>query len=342
MTADAAAPHRTLGVAVIGLGVGEQHARMFARLAGCEVRALCDRDARRAADVAARIGQGRACTDVALVLRDPDIDLVAIASYDDMHFNQALEALDAGKHVFVEKPLCRSLEEAREVKARWQRRPGLQIASNLVLRAAPLYRWLREEIARGAFGDVYAIDGEYLYGRLHKITDGWRSGVADYSVMLGGGVHLVDLMMWLTGQKPVSVSAAANRICTSETAFRYPDFVAATFTFGSGMIGRIAANFGCVHRHQHVLRVFGTKATFFYDDCGARLHTTREPGVAAVPIELASEPVSKGDLLPEFVVAIQRQVDPAGALQHELNVICACAAADRALGLGHPISVEYA
>lgn len=342
MTPDAQAPRRILGIGVVGLGVGEQHAKTFAGLAGCEVRTLCDLDSTRAIDVAARIGQGRPSTDVSAVLEDPDIDVVAIASYDDLHFGQVLDALDAGKHVFVEKPLCRTFEEVREVKARWQRRPELHVASNLVLRAAPLYQWLRGQIADGTFGEVYAIDGEYLYGRLHKITGGWRGGVPDYSVMLGGGVHMVDLMMWLTGQSPTRVTAAGNRICTSDTAFRYPDFVAATFAFRSGLVGRITANFGCVHAHQHVLRVFGTRATFLYDDCGARLHTTREPGVAATRIGLAPEPASKGDLLPQFVAAIQRRADPAGTLQHELDVVCASAAADRALALGHSISVEYA
>jgi predicted dehydrogenase len=67
-----------------------------------------------------------------------------------------------------------------------------------VLRAAPLYLWLQQEVKRGSFGEIYAFNGDYLYGRLHKITMGWRKEVSNYSVMLGGGIHLVDLMVWLT------------------------------------------------------------------------------------------------------------------------------------------------
>src|SRR5262249_50292734 len=151
---------------------------------------------------------------------------------------------------------------------------------NLVLRAAPLYCWLRDTIAAGELGELYAFDGDYLYGRLEKITDGWRGEVDGYSVLQGGGVHLVDLMLWLTGQRPATVNAVGNRIATRGTRFRYDDFVAATYRFESGLIGRITANFGCVHRHQHVVRVFGTKGTFIHDDRGARLHSTREPSAA--------------------------------------------------------------
>jgi predicted dehydrogenase len=342
MTRDATSTRRVLGVGVVGLGVGEQHAKTFATLPGCQVRALCDLDPGRAAEVAARIGQGTPVSSFDAVVADPELDIVAIASFDDLHVRQVLAALDAGKHVFVEKPLCRSLAEAREVKACWRRRPALHVASNLVLRAAPLYRWLRDEIAAGAFGDVYAIDGDYLYGRLFKITGGWRAGLPDYSVMLGGGVHMVDLMVWLTGQRPAAVSASGNRICTAGTSFRYPDFAAATFTFSSGLVGRITANFGCVHPHHHVLRLFGTKATFLYDDGGARIHSSREGEAPARRLDLAALPATKGDLVPAFVDRIQKDVDPEPVLQHELDVICACAASDRALALGEGVSVEYA
>jgi len=211
---------------------------------------------------------------------------------------------------------------------------------NLVLRGAPLYQWLRQAIAAGELGEIYAIDGDYLYGRLHKITDGWRSQVADYSVMQGGGVHLVDLMLWLTGQRPVSATAAGNRIATSGTAFRGLDFMAATFQFDSGLVGRVTANFGCVHPHQHVLRVFGTRATFLHDDRGARLHSSRDPLAAVRSIDLAALPPSKGVLIPDFVASILDGAS-AGAAQQEFDLISVCLAADRAAAAGASQKVEY-
>lgn len=331
-----------IGVAVIGLGVGEQHARAYLATGGCEVRWLYDLDQMRAESLAASLGTGRTAHSYEDILADNTVDLVSLASFDDAHFAQVVAALAAGKHVFVEKPMCRSIDELREIKRVWRQQQGkLKLSSNLVLRAAPVYRYLKQQFEADNFGRIYAFDGEYLYGRLDKITQGWRKDVEDYSVMLGGGVHLVDLMLWLTGERPVSVWAQGNNICTAGSGFRYLDFVAATMQAPSGLIGRITANFGCMHRHQHVVRVFGTKATFLYDDQGPRIHRSRDPEVPAQPLELETLPASKGDLIPDFVRAIQNDTDTQVQTQHEFDIISVCAAADQALASGTRIEVEY-
>jgi predicted dehydrogenase len=274
------------------------------------------------------------------LLTDDGVDIVSIATFDDGHAGLVAEALRARKHVFVEKPLCRSSDEARAIKNVWVASGRRRLASNLVLRAAPLYEWLRQRIAEGDLGEIYAFDGDYLYGRIHKLTDGWRKDVPDYSVIQGGGIHLIDLMLWLTGQRPTVVSATGNRVSTAGTAFRYDDFAAATFGFESGLIGRITANFGCVHPHQHVVRVFGTKATFIYDDKGARLQRSRDEGSDAQPIDKPALPATKGDLIPSFVNSILDAADSGGA-QHEFDVISACLAADQALASTRQERVEY-
>jgi predicted dehydrogenase len=331
----------TLGAAVVGLGVGEQHALAYRQLDRCAVRWVYDLDPQRLQRVLATLRQGAAADCLETVLHDAAVHVVSIASYDDAHYGQVRAALQAGKHVFVEKPLCRSLAELRAIKQTWEAGERLHLASNLVLRAAPLYQWLRGAIAAGELGDIYAIDGDYLYGRLHKITAGWRNSQEHYSVMQGGGVHLIDLMLWLTGQRPNMVSAVGNRLCTAGTAFRYNDFMAATFQFPSGLVGRITANFGCVHRHQHVLRVFGTTGTFIYDDCQARLHRSRDPSQAALPIDLSPFPPCKGALIPAFVQGIMQHAEPSAQTQHEFDVISACVAADAASASAAPVAVVY-
>jgi predicted dehydrogenase len=325
---------------VIGLGVGEQHARAFAAHPSCQVKWLHDLDDDRAARLAAALGQGSPAKDLAAVLADPAVDIVSIATYDDQHADQVLAALAAGKHVFCEKPLCRTLDEARAI-ARARAKGGRHLACNLVLRSAPLYVWLRDAVRAGELGDVYAYDGDYLYGRVSKITDGWRGEVERYSVFQGGAVHLVDLMMWLLGERPTRVSAVGNQIATRGTRFRYRDFVAATFELPSGIVGRVSANFGCVHRHQHVVRVFGTRATFIHDDAGPRLHRVRDPGEPPHRLTDASEPRSKGDLIAPFVRAILAGDSPAPAASHELDVIAACIAADHAADTAQPQAIEY-
>jgi len=332
---------RTLGVAVVGLGVGVQHALAYTRIPACTLRWLYDLDAARMERVAAEIGQGAPAESFESILSDESVDVVSIASYDDAHSDQIVAALRARKHVFAEKPLGRSIEELKAIKLAWEAGRGIHLGSNLVLRAAPVYQWIREAIAAGELGEVFALDGDYLYGRVHKITDGWRMDVQDYSVMQGGGVHLVDLMLWLTGQKPASVTAAGNRICTTGTAFRYNDYVAATFQFPSGLIGRITANFGCVHRHMHVLRVFGTRATFILDDRGARLHESSDPAGTARALDLAALPATKGDLIPGFVAAVLAGAAPGPETQYEFDVISACVAADRAVTTGNSVKVTY-
>ena len=311
-----------MNAAVVGLGVGEQHARAY----GAALRWVCDLDAAKARRLADELNVGVATFDQ--ILRDPQTHVVSIASYDDVHAAQIVEALRAGKQVFAEKPLCRTRAELDAIRAVSN---GRRLGCNLVLRAAPLYRWLRGAIAAGELGTIYAFDGDYLFGRIEKITHGWRKDVVDYSVMQGGGVHLVDLMLWLTDQRPARVIAAGNRIATTGTAFRYNDFAAATFTFAGGLIGRITANFGSVHRHQHVVRVFGTKATFLYDDQGARLCVSRDGTIKR--IDLAPEPPTKGALIPEFLAGGGAET------RHEFDVVLACLAADEALAAGASVEV---
>lgn len=330
-----------LGCGVSGLGVGEQHARAFVANGACHLRWLYDLDKEKALRLSQILNVGKIADTYDNILNDPNVGLISIASYDDAHYDQVTAALKARKHVFVEKPLCRSLEELILIKKAWRQSEGRHLASNLVLRSVPLYHWLKRAIESNEFGEIYAFDGDYLYGRIHKITEGWRKDVDNYSVMQGGGIHLVDLMLWLTGQLPKQVTTLGNRICTQSTAFRYKDYVSATYSFPSGLVGRITANFGCVHRHQHVVRIFGTKATFIYDDKGPRLFESRNPAIAPRAISLAPLPATKGDLLPEFVHSILSGNDAGVQTQHEFDLISVCIAADKALQESESREVIY-
>jgi predicted dehydrogenase len=332
----------TIGVGVVGLGVGERHARAFYAHQNCEVRSLCDLDVSLAQTLATEFPGCVVAERFEDMLLDTRLDVLAIASFDDAHYSQVISALQAGKHVFVEKPICRTIEELAEIKELWQAKGGrLKLHSNLVLRTAPLYVWLKEQIRTGELGSLYSFDGDYLYGRLHKIAEGWRKDVTEYSVMEGGGVHLVDLLLWLTGERPVAVTASGNRICSEGTQFQYNDFVSATFEFESGFIARISANFGCVHRHHHVLRVFGTNATFLYDDAGARWHRSRDPDLVAEHLPYRPIPANKGDLVPHFVNAILKNTDESMQTQSFFDGISVCIAADRAVTTGNKERIEY-
>lgn len=335
-------PKQQLRAGVIGFGVGEQHALAYERHPGSVLAAVCDLSSGQRERAAERFPTARVTADPESILEASDIDVVSIASYDDAHYEQTLRALRGGKHVFVEKPLCRTERELQDLVAAWRERPRLRLASNLVLRVAPLFEWARERREAGELGQIFAFDGDYLYGRIDKITEGWRKDVADYSVILGGAVHLVDLMLCLTGEKPTAVSATGNRISTQGSDFRYRDYVSAIFHFQSGLVGRITANFGSVHRHQHVVRMFGTRATFVSDDAGARLHTSRDPSTQPRILDLSGLPASKGALLGRFIDSVLTDADPAGEAEHEFDVISACLGADRAATSGQLVDIEYA
>lgn len=331
-----------IGVAVVGLGVGEHHAHTYLATGQCELRWLYDLDSEKAQMLIDKLGTGAVADSFEAILQKPDVQVVSIASFDDAHFKQLVAALNAGKHVFVEKPICRTVGELQVIKQAWSKYQGkLKLSSNLVLRGAPVYQWLKQKLDAGDFGEIYAFDSDYLYGRLHKITHGWRKNVENYSVMLGGGVHLIDLMVWLAGERPSSVWARGNGICTKNTDFRYNDYITAALLFPSGLIGRITANFGCVHRHQHVMRIFGTKATFICDDAGPRLHLTREPSVTASTVTLPTLPATKGDLIPRFVSAILDDEDLKAHTQVIFDVISICAASDEALRSHSAVEVKY-
>jgi predicted dehydrogenase len=333
--------HDGLGVAVVGLGVGEQHARAYVETGRCTLRWVYDLERNKAEQSALRWG-AKAADSLEQVLADPGVAVVSIASYDDAHGKQIEAALTAGKHVFAEKPLCRSASELHTIKELWSRQRGrLKLGSNLILRAAPLYWWLKQQVAEQQFGRIFSLDGEYLYGRLHKITHGWRKDIPAYSVLEGGGIHLIDLMLWLTGEKPESVFACGNSICTQGTAFRQHDFVTATLRFPSGLISRITANFGCVHRHQHVLRLYGTRGTLLCDDAGPRFHQTRDPALSASAVNLPTLPATKGDLVGPFVEAILQDRDLSTDTQSFLDGISVCLACHQSLSSQSVAKVEY-
>lgn len=336
-----------LKAAVIGLGVGEQHARYYKNHKGCDLTTLCDLDEMKARAVADAMGVPSVQTSWQEVCTDPDIDVISIASFDHHHADQVLTALKSGKHLFVEKPLCITRSELDAIYALWKG-TGLHIVSNLPLRTAPVFQWLKDEISKGSFGEIYAIDAEYLYGRVEKITKGWRKDIEDYSVIEGGGIHMLDLMMYVTGQYPVEVSSLGNKIVTRDTGFRYEDYAVSTFRFQSGMIARLSSNFGCVHPHQHVLKVFGTKATFILDDMGARVQKNRDPlnydDYQNVPdkhkakpqaemLDLPAKPETKAELIDELVCAIH-EGDNRGLTLHEFRLMNSCLAAVEALKSG--------
>lgn len=322
--------NRRIGVAVVGLGVGEAHARAVAADPRCELRWLCDHDLSRATALCTALGVPNAGQSFEQALADPAVDAMVLATFDGDHAGQVVACLDAGRHVLVEKPLCRTRAELMTIAQR-ARRADRRLMVNLVLRAAPAMQRAAALSRSDRLGTLYAFDGDYLYGRLHKLTEGWRGREPGYSVFAGGGVHLVDLMIGVVGELPTAVRASGNGIASRGSPYQGVDFVAAEYRFASGLIGRITVNFGCVHRHHHVVRLFGTKGTFICDDMGARCSWARDPGGEIETISDSTVAISKGVLIPRFVDEVLAPPGDDRALVRELGVAAATVAVDEAL-----------
>ena len=203
-----------------------------------------------------------------------------------------------------------------------------------------MFNHVGELISNGVLGEVYSFEADYLYGRINKLTDGWRKNVDNYSVMEGGGIHMLDLMINLTRQKPASVVSFANKFATKNTSFRYNDFHSCIFTFENGLIAKVTANFGCMHPHQHVVKIFGTDGTFIYDDLGARLFTTREEKGRAQILHQKPKPIKKGLLINSLVETI-REKKPIPVAKREFDLMSVVIASEQALKTNKETEIRY-
>jgi predicted dehydrogenase len=333
-----------LGVGVIGLGVGEQHARAFAAHPDCRLQAICDFDAAKLETVGARLPPARRYSRAEELIDDPDVQIVSIASNDDHHAAQILRALRLGKHVFCEKPLCLAESELREIVGAWRAAGGARLSTNTVLRRSPRFRWARAAIGEGRLGRVFCIEADYVYGRLQKLTSSWRGQIPGYSVMLGGGIHMIDLVLWLSGERPVEVFAHSSRLGSTGTGFDGVDLVLAQLRFESGMLARIGANFASVYAHHHRLVVHGSAGTFESLPAqvapAAQLWTERDGG--APPTQIDETPkVAKGELIPAYVAAVLGRGEPDVSEREAFAAVSLCLAVEKSLAAGKPVAVEY-
>lgn len=294
----------TFKTGVIGLGVGEKHIQGYELDTRCKVKALCDIDTSTLKRVGLRYPNKFLTSNPDDILYDEDINAVSIASYDDAHFEQIIKAISSGKHVFVEKPLCLSFDELKIIKYELAKKPEIILSSNLILRQTQRFKLLKHKIESGELGNIYYFEGDYDYGRLSKLISGWRGNTSNYSVFLGGGIHLVDLFLWLIGGRPIEFSGFSSKFCSQNSVFPGPDFIIGTVKFNNGVIAKFTSNYGSVTSHHHRLAVYGTKGSFIQSHQGAIYSFSRDDGNERYNLNDEYPGTSKGDLIPNFVSAI--------------------------------------
>lgn len=322
---------------VIGLGVGERHVESYSAIEGVEVVAVCDIDPGRLQVVADRHDVRGRHTDYRRVTEDPEIDVVSICSYDDSHVEQAISALSNGKHVMVEKPVALTRTDAERLAAAVAG-SGRLLTSNLILRRSPRFIELRRRIAEGDLGEVFLIEGDYLHEILWKLTEGWRGRMETYSVVYGGGIHLIDLMRWLLDDEILEVAGMGTNVLSSGSQFRFEDTTVHVLRFASGALGKTTTTLGPQRPKFHALNVYGSKATFVNDTPNARWYR----GDGADDIEQIRTPypgMEKGDMLPGLIEAIRTGGQPDVPAEDVFRVMDICFAAVDAMRTGRTVKV---
>jgi len=193
-------------IALAGAGAfGEKHLDALGRIAGVEVVSLIGRRLEPTQAVAARYGIGHATTDLARTLARDDVDAVILCTPTQMHAAQAVQCMDAGKHVQVEIPLADSLADAEAVLAKAQA-TGLTCMVGHTRRFNPSHQWLHRRIAAGELA-VQQMDVQtYFFRRQNMNAKGEARSWTDH-LLWHHAAHTIDLFAYQAG--PI---VAANAI----------------------------------------------------------------------------------------------------------------------------------
>ena len=201
---------QNIGVGIAGTGfIGPAHVEALSRN-GIRVLGLAENTLERAQEKAAEMGISRAYGSLEDLLKDPDIDVVHLATPNYLHFPHAKAALLAGKHVICEKPLAMDLKQSREL-VELAAEKGLVNVVNFNIRMYPMVQQARAMVQSGGLGDLFILQGSYLQDWLLLPTDwNWRlePGLGGSLRAVGDiGSHWLDLLTFITGLKVESVYA---------------------------------------------------------------------------------------------------------------------------------------
>jgi predicted dehydrogenase len=241
-----------LRIGVVGLGYwGPNLARNFSQMPETELIWCCDADPERHARFAAQFPESRFTTELDDLLADETLEAVVVATPVPTHHAVARRALEAGKHVFVEKPLAWTVAEARELEALAAER-GLTLMVGHLLRFHPGVVKLRQLIESGELGDVL-----YVYGNRQNL------GVIreDENALWSLGVHDISVVLYLLGGRPVEVSARGEcyvRPGVEDVVFGY-------LKLASGQVGHLHLSWLDPHKMRK-MTVVGSKRMAVFDD----------------------------------------------------------------------------
>ncbi len=247
---------RNLRFGVIGAGrIGKIHAENLAtRIPGVTVAATADINLPAAQELASRLHIPVACEDYHSILSDPAIEAVAICSSTDTHAKIVVEAAQAGKHIFCEKPVDHDLGKIDAALDAVQR-AGVKLQIGFNRRFDPNFRKVRQMVAEGKIGEPHII----------RITSRDPAPPPISYVKVSGGmfldmtIHDFDMARYLSGSEVVEVYTAAGVLVDPGIGEAGDvDTAVITLHFANGAIGTIDNSRKAVYGYDQRVEVFGS------------------------------------------------------------------------------------
>lgn len=193
------------------------------------------------------------------LLADPDIDLIVVSTQHSSHAKFVTEALNAGKNVYCEKPLCLTLEELEEIREAYKNSEG-ELFVGLNRRYAPLIRQIKKEMKTDQIPAVY----DFIANAGFIPKDHWvQDEAAGGGRVLGEACHFVDLIQYLDGSELTELQVAA----AGNNAYPMNDNVLIMLKFASGAIGNIVySSMGSKKYPKEQLRVLSNGCVYEMDN----------------------------------------------------------------------------
>ena len=337
-------PDGQLEIGVVGLGYwGPNLARNIAEHPRASLRWLCDLDPAALSTLATRYPGVRTTTRLEDLENDPDLDAIAIVTPVSTHYDIAARALDAGKHVFVEKPLATSSSEAVDLIKRAKSAKRVLMPGHTFLYSPPVMK-IKELIDSKVLGELYFISMSRVNLGLHQ---------PDVSVVWDLGPHDFSILRYWLGGLPSSVSAMTRDCVIPGT----PDVAFVNMQFDSGTIAHLELSWLSPSKLRRTAIVGSNKMVVYDDlsnepirifDSGAELPdpetfgeyrlSYRTGDIVSPKIE-GTEPLSLE--LSDFCAAALDGGPPRSSAERGRDVIRAIEAVDRSLEAhGAPAAVD--
>ncbi|TDN63169.1 myo-inositol 2-dehydrogenase/D-chiro-inositol 1-dehydrogenase [Paraburkholderia sp. BL10I2N1] len=254
----------TVKVGIVGLGrIGKNHARNLARrVRGGELIAGASPVAAEREWARTELGITKLYETMGDLLADKEVDAVWLATPTSFHADQIVAALEAGKHVFCEKPLALTLEECKRVLNAAEKQPNVTVMVGFMRRYDPAYVEAKRRLDNGDLGKLFrlhcasldAIDTNGFFVQFAPTSGG---------LFLDCSIHDIDVALWMTnGAKPVSVSATGIRAMYPDLAACHDvDTATATVLFENDILATFHASRTSHHGDETSLQLVGTQSS---------------------------------------------------------------------------------